>query len=73
MDHYIDDFVTLGAPLSTQCVTNLHIMTDTCEDTGTPIEPDKTEGPSTSIVFLGIELDSVTMELRLPADKLARL
>ena len=73
VDHYIDDFVTLGAPLSTQCATNLQIMTDTCEDTGTPIEPDKTEDPSISIVFLGIELDLVTMELRLLADKLARL
>ena len=30
VDHYIDDFVTLGAPLSTQCATNLQIMTDTC-------------------------------------------
>ena len=44
VDHYINNFVTLGAPLSTQCATKLHIMTDMCEDTGTPVEPDKTEG-----------------------------
>ena len=29
--------------------------------------------PSTTITFLGIEIDSIAMELRLPADKLARL
>ena len=31
------------------------------------------EGSSTSLVFLGIELDSVAGELRLPEDKLTRL
>ena len=34
---------------------------------------DKTEGPSTCLTILGIEVDSVTMELRLPNDKLERL
>jgi hypothetical protein len=29
--------------------------------------------PTTSITFLGIEIDSSTMELRLPADKLSLL
>ena len=73
VDHYIDNFVTLGAPLSTECATNLQIMVSTCKDTGTPVESDKTEGPSTTITFLVIEKDSIAMELRLPADKLARL
>lgn len=67
VDHYIDDFVTLGAPASDQCAANLQIMSDVCEDTGTPIEPEKTEGPSTTLTFLGIELDSIAMELRLPS------
>ena len=31
------------------------------------------EDPTTTLVFLGIELDTVAMEMRLPADKLARL
>lgn len=30
----------------------------------------KREGPSTRLVFLGIELDTIKLELRLPADKL---
>ena len=34
---------------------------------------DKTEGPSTCLTILGIEVDSVAMELRLPNDKLERL
>ncbi|KAI8495694.1 hypothetical protein Bbelb_266660 [Branchiostoma belcheri] len=34
---------------------------------------EKTEGPSQVLVFMGIELDSVTQEARLPLDKLQRL
>ena len=26
VDHYIDDFITLGAPTSSQCASNLHVM-----------------------------------------------
>ena len=35
--------------------------------------PSKVEGPATSLTFLGIQLDTERMEIRLPADKLARL
>ena len=45
MDHYIDDFITLGSPSSDQCAKNFQIMMDTWEGTGTPIESDKTEAP----------------------------
>ena len=72
-EHYIDDFITLGGPRSEECKANQHLMLETCEVMGVPIENEKSEGPSTSLVFLGIELDSVTMEMRLPADKLRSL
>ena len=38
-----------------------------------PLAVDKTEGPSTSLSFLGIELNSASMSTSLPAAKLARL
>ena len=34
---------------------------------------EKVEGPLTSLTFLGITLDTVQMEIRLPDDKLARI
>ena len=40
---------------------------------GQPLKHEKVEGPSSSLVFLGIFLDTVTMELRLPEDKLVEL
>ena len=68
--HYLDDFVTLGEPDFKQCNTNLHIMQQTCHDAGVPVEDGRMEGPSTTISFLGMELDTMAMEIRLPADKL---
>jgi hypothetical protein len=37
-----------------------------------PIAPEKTVGPSTILTFAGIELDTNTMEARLPADKILK-
>ena len=34
---------------------------------------DKREGPTTCLIFLGVELDTVKLELRLPTKKLAQL
>ena len=74
VDHYIDDFITVGKGGSDECSRNLNYhMHKSCEATGTPVEPNKSIGPTTVIDFLGIELDTEVMEIRLPADKLARL
>ena len=40
---------------------------------GVAIASHKTEGPTTSLVYLGIEVDTVAGELRLPQDKLQRI
>lgn len=73
LDHYIDDFVTAGAPNSDECQQNVSIMKAVCEETGIPIALDKDEGPASTIGVLGIELDTVAMAIRLPPGKLNRL
>ena len=45
-------------------------MHSICEKAGLPVEPHKSEGLATSLVFLGIEIDSVAGILRLPEEKL---
>ena len=37
------------------------------------LHPDKLQGPSTCLTILGIELDSLTLQARLPQDKLDRI
>ena len=73
MVHYIDDFLITGAPGSVECAQNMSIMEQTCRAAGLPIEPSKSVGPTTTLTFLGIELDTVNQELRFPADKLQSL
>lgn len=51
----------------------LHISLELCSQLGFPVATEKVEGPSTVLTFLGIEIDSVKQEVRLPADKLSRL
>ena len=64
---------TLGKPGSDECRLNLALMLGSCDSTGMPVEGDKCQGPVTCIPFLGMELDSIALEIQLPADKLANL
>ena len=70
VDHYVDDFITVGRPGTDECSNNSRIMHQVCAEAGAPVEEDKTEGPATTIPFLGIEVDTIAMELRLPPEKL---
>ena len=71
--HYLDDFLTVGPPSSDTCQHNLDILKQLCDELGVPLALEKVEGPSTTISFLGILIDTVRMEIRLPEDKLVRI
>ena len=71
--HYLDNFLTVGPPSSDTCQRNLDILMQLCEDLGVPLALEKVEGPSTTISFLGIQLDTVRMEIKLPEEKLSRI
>ena len=45
----------------------------TCKRLGIPLEPVKLEGPTTCLTYLGIEVDTDAMQLRLPPEKLSKL
>ena len=71
--HYLDDYLTMGPPASTVCQNNVSIFLSLCAELGVPLATDKLEGPSTSLSFLGIILDTNRMEIRLPPNKLIRM
>ncbi len=63
--HYLDDFLVIcegGRPAS----TSIQLALNCCSEVGVPIATHKTEGPATTITFLGIELDMVARTLHLP-------
>ena len=71
--HYLDDFLTMGAEHTCKWQLNLEKLVDLCRRLGMPLKWQKLEGPTTTLVFLGILLDSQKMEMRLPEEKLQEL
>ena len=73
VDHYLDDYITLGPPGTTTCQANLERMLSSCQRLGVPVASEKCAGPTSVLVFLGFELDTEQMIIRLPQEKLQRL
>lgn len=71
--HYLDDFFFVGPSGTRVCVAILQTMERVVADFAVPLAPEKTEGLSTWVKFLGILIDSDRMECRLPEDKVKDL
>ena len=67
--HYVDDSF-LAAATATECRHNLGRVKLAYEELGVPDAADKTEGPSTRITFLGIQIDSQAMTVSLDQPRL---
>ena len=70
--HYLDDYILVAKDpgkaddLKSQLVLIF-------SELGVPLEPSKLEGPAQCLVFLGIEVDTVALQLRLPQAKMQQL
>lgn len=71
VNHYLDDYITVGPPASDMCQRNLDIMLDTCKYVNFSVNPAKVVGPSTTLEFLGIVIDTINLELRISEERLA--
>ena len=69
----LDDFLLMGRPGTEECAVALETLLGVFHKLGLPVAPDKLEGPTSRLVFLGFELDTVAMEVRLPGPKLREL
>ncbi len=69
--HLLDDFLIISPPDS---IPAAHLSTTQTffSELGIPLAQDKTAGPSTSIEFLGINLDSQKFQASLPKEKIDR-
>ena len=70
--HYIDDFFTLvnGLAAAKHALKNILAV---FAELGLPVSLSKLEGPATTMVFLGILFDTVTMTIRLDEERMANL
>ncbi|VDI41059.1 Hypothetical predicted protein [Mytilus galloprovincialis] len=51
----------------------MNTFTELCNELGVPIAEDKTTHPTTRLTFLGLEIDTVDMVVRIPVAKLIKL
>ena len=63
----------MGPQASNSCQSNLDILIHTYAELGVPLATEKLEGPSTTLTFLSVEIDTAKMEIRLPDEKLQRI
>ena len=68
--HYLDDFLFGGKPGSNECHCIMKNFEDCMSDLGVPIATEKTEGPKTVIIFLGLVIDSELLQVRIPLEKI---
>ena len=69
-EHYLDDYITMGAACSSECADNLQVMIDTCGDLGFSLNPKKMCQPTTVMEYLGIILDTDLLQARISSERL---
>jgi len=68
--HYLDDFLFVGLCNSEECRDLLNEFHKICGFLGVPIAHEKTEGPVTKLVFLGLEINTIEETVTIPEAKL---
>lgn len=70
--HYLDDYL-FGGKNKNECAHVMLEFTLCTTRLGVPIAVDKTEGPKQVLVFLGLEIDSIQMRIRIPLEKICEI
>jgi ribonuclease HI len=63
----------MGPADTGKCESDLRVFLDLCKLIGVPIKHEKTVSATNCIIFMGLEIDSVQLEARLPEDKLNKI
>jgi hypothetical protein len=65
LDHYLDDLFSAGQDSTNDCQMLMSAFQELCVELGIPLAEDKRNGPTTTIMFLCLEIDTVLMLVRL--------
>jgi hypothetical protein len=69
IQHYIDDFIGMIKADAVHEPSQLDYFKNVCVELGVPLAEHKFEGPCTRLTFLGLEIDTIQMQVRVPVDK----
>ena len=73
LKHYVDDFLFAGEAGTDNCLIIMKNFIFCCDQMGFPIASEKTVWPTTRIIYLGLEIDSDDMVVRMPKQKIDEL
>lgn len=71
--HYLDDFLGGGKKGSGDCQHLMQTFRKCMQQLSVPLADEKTDGPSTVLCFLGLDIDSDKMEIRIPMQKVMEI
>jgi hypothetical protein len=71
--YLLDDLLLVGPPTLSICEGQLTLFLQFLDHVKVPIKHEKTIFPTTVLIFIGLELDTDAVEIRLPLDKLHKL
>ena len=72
--HYLDDFIFIGSPYTSKCLSLVSTFQDICRNIGVPLNNDKTLQPTTCLILiLALRFDNVKMQIRIPQHKIKEL
>ena len=71
LSHYLDDFLFMGETKE-RCQFSLDTFGNICKYINFPVAPDKMVNPTQRLEFLGIEIDTVKLVLRVPENKIQK-
>ena len=69
--HYRDDYFIVGPLDSPVCASNIVTMIAMCEELGFAVNPKKVTKPTTTTNFIGVDIDTVTMDARIDSSHLS--
>ena len=72
VSHIIDDFLFFGPSNSSSCYNSLQSFFALCESVGVPLNHEKTVMPTTQAELHGIKVDTMSMTMSLPDDKVTK-
>ena len=70
-DHMLDDFFMAEKSFG-KCLSLMQTFNKVCSELGVPLSIEKWMGPVTTIIYLGLEIDSIKQIVRVPLEKITK-
>lgn len=73
MNRYLDYVISIGSGNTDRCIQLMNSFEIMCREFGEPLKEDKTLQPTTCLIFLGLEIETIAVQIRIPYHKVAEL